>query len=60
MRKVYFTGLLFFFAANVTLAQSGKITGKVIDAGSGQVLAGATIILFEKSNIFVLSEIKCN
>lgn len=48
MRKVYFPGLLFIIS-NAVFAQSGKITGKVINSGSGQALASATLILIEKS-----------
>ncbi|MBC7936594.1 MAG: TonB-dependent receptor [Rhizobacter sp.] len=48
MKKIYFIGLLFIIS-NAVLAQSGKITGKVMNAGSGQVLANATITLIEKS-----------
>lgn len=48
MIKIYLLGL-FFIISNFILAQSGKITGKVIDAGSGQGLANATVILIEKS-----------
>jgi TonB-dependent receptor len=48
MRKTYFLGLLFIIS-NAVLAQSGKITGKVISAVSGQPLLSATLILIEKS-----------
>lgn len=48
MRIVYFISLLFIVSSNV-LAQSGKITGKVINGSSGQPLGGATLTLIEKS-----------
>jgi outer membrane receptor protein involved in Fe transport len=37
------------FFINVSLAQTGKITGKVITASSGEPLLGATLTLIEKS-----------
>lgn len=40
---------LFFIVSGSALAQSGKITGKVINAGSGEGLANATLTLIEKS-----------
>ena len=48
MRIVYFISLLFIISSNA-LAQSGKITGKVINGSSGQPLGGATLTLIEKS-----------
>jgi iron complex outermembrane receptor protein len=36
--------LLFFFS-NSIIAQTGKITGKIINASTGQPLEGATLIL---------------
>ncbi len=48
MRKLFFLGLLFIIS-NIALAQSGKISGRVINAGSGQGLANATIVLIEES-----------
>lgn len=48
MRIAYFICLLFIISNN-SLAQSAKITGKVINANSGQPLASATLILIEKS-----------
>jgi TonB-dependent receptor len=48
MRKLYFIAILLFIS-NVLLAQTGKISGKVINAGSGQPLANATLILVDKS-----------
>jgi TonB-dependent receptor len=48
MRKLYFIALLLVIS-NVLLAQTGKISGKVINAGSGQPLANATLILTDKS-----------
>lgn len=35
--------------SNIVFAQTGKITGKVISASSGQPLAGATLTLVEKA-----------
>ena len=35
--------------SNNAIAQTGKITGNVIDAGSGRSLDGATVVLIEKS-----------
>ncbi len=48
MRIAYFICLLFIIS-NYTFAQSAKITGKVINANSGQALASATLTLIEKS-----------
>lgn len=48
MRTVYFICLLFIISNNA-FSQSGKITGKVINANSGQALASATLTLIEKS-----------
>ena len=48
MKKAYLPGLLFIIPFTV-LAQSGKITGKVISASSGQGLSAATLVLIEKS-----------
>jgi TonB-dependent receptor len=48
MRIVYFICLLFIISNN-SLAQSGKITGRVINANSGQALVNATLTLIEKS-----------
>jgi outer membrane receptor protein involved in Fe transport len=39
----------FFFLSDVCSAQSGKISGNIIDAGSGKSLDGATITLIENS-----------
>ncbi len=47
MRILYFILLIFY--SNIALSQSGKITGNVIDAGSGRSLDGATLTLIEKS-----------
>lgn len=47
MRKLYILLALLSIGTTV-LAQTGRITGKVINAGSGQVLASATLILIEK------------
>ena len=46
--KLLFFLLLIVLSGNV-LAQSGRITGKVINASSGQALSGANITLVEKS-----------
>ena len=48
MGKIFCLGFLFILS-NVVVAQSGKITGKLINTGSGQALASATITLIEKS-----------
>jgi outer membrane receptor protein involved in Fe transport len=55
MRKIYF-GWLFFIISYSVSAQSAKITGKVINAGSGQALASATLILIEKSKTVVADQ----
>jgi TonB-dependent receptor len=36
---------LFFFISTVLLSQSGRITGKVIDAKTGETLPGATVLI---------------
>jgi TonB-dependent receptor len=48
VKQAFLQGLL-FITPLLTFAQSGKITGKVIDAGSGQSLSSATVMLLEKS-----------
>jgi TonB-dependent receptor len=48
MRKLYFFAILLIIS-NALLAQTGKISGKVINAGSGQALTNATLILVDKS-----------
>jgi hypothetical protein len=48
MKRLFIFSMLFIFS-NLLFAQTAKITGKVIDAGSGQPLAGATVMLKEKS-----------
>ena len=48
MRSLFFLALIFTFSKNV-IAQSATITGKVINANSGQALASATLTLIEKS-----------
>ena len=55
MRKIIFSALSFLIA-HVVLAQSGKIAGKVIDAGSGQGLANATVILTGTSSIQIADQ----
>ncbi len=47
MRLLFFICL--FIIAQSSFAQSGKITGRVINANSGQPLANATLVLVEKS-----------
>ncbi len=49
MKKLYFLTLLMFFLTGLAFGQTGKISGKVIDAGSGQVLVNATLLLIEKT-----------
>lgn len=48
MRKILFLAS-FIFVSFSLLAQSGKITGKVMNASSGQPLASASVTLVEKS-----------
>ena len=48
MISKYFFLLLIFFSGAL-FAQTGKITGKVINSNSGQPLSGASLILSEKS-----------
>ncbi len=48
MRKLYILGT-FLILSTTLFAQTGKISGKIIDLSSGQVLASATITLIEKS-----------
>ncbi|MEI7735423.1 MAG: TonB-dependent receptor [Ferruginibacter sp.] len=48
MKKLYAIAI-FLIISNILFAQSGKISGKIINASSGQALANATIILIEKS-----------
>ncbi len=48
MRKLYILGT-FLFISSIILGQSGKISGKIVNAGSGQGLVGATLTLIETS-----------
>ncbi len=47
--KIFYILLLFIIIAINALAQTGKISGKVINASSGQTLAGSNISIIEKS-----------
>jgi outer membrane receptor protein involved in Fe transport len=47
--RVLYLAAFFFILSEATFAQSGKISGNVIDAASGKALDGATITLIEKS-----------
>jgi TonB-dependent receptor len=49
MRKLYFLASLLFVFSSTIFAQSGKISGKIINASSGRALDGATVTLTEKS-----------
>lgn len=52
MKEIYF--LLSIILISITsFGQTGKITGKVINANSGQPLGGATLMILEKSTITV-------
>ena len=55
MRNIYLLGLL-FISSVTAYAQSGKITGKVINAGSGQALSNATVVLIEKSQMQIADQ----
>lgn len=56
MRKICFM-LLLVIIVNAVSAQSGKITGKVLDAGSGLVLPSATVtLLIEKPQMQVADQ----
>jgi len=46
--KLYLLSL-FILSSFTLIAQTGKITGKVINAGSSNALEGATVVLIEKS-----------
>jgi outer membrane receptor protein involved in Fe transport len=48
-KKVYFILLFLMIPTVVVVAQTGKISGRVINSASGQVLANATLILVDKS-----------
>jgi len=49
MRKLYFLASWLFVFSSTIFAQSGKISGKIINASSGRALDGATVTLIEKS-----------
>ncbi len=55
MRKFFVLELMLLFS-NFMFAQTGKISGKIISAGSGQVLSNATITLIEKSKIAIADQ----
>ncbi len=48
MKRVYYL-IILITLSQIVFAQTGKITGKVISASSGQPLAGATLTLMEKT-----------
>ncbi len=48
--------LFLIFIYNISFAQTGKISGKVINTNSGQPLAGATLIIIEKSTLKVADQ----
>lgn len=47
--RSFFLSALLAVLVNIAFAQPGKITGKVINAGSGSALASATLTLIERS-----------
>src|SRR5215813_4752589 len=55
MRSTCLFGLLFIISVTA-FSQTGKITGKVINASSGQNLANATLTLIEKSMMQVADQ----
>ncbi len=55
MRKFFFLGIILFISIAVS-AQTGKITGKVINTNSGQALSNATLILVDKSKMEVADQ----
>lgn len=55
MRSLYLTAVFLFFSA-IVVAQTGKITGKVINESSAHSLLGATVVLIEKSRTTVTDQ----
>lgn len=55
MKKI-FLHLFLIFIYNINFGQTGKISGKVINTTSGQPLAGATLIIIEKSTLKVADQ----
>ncbi|MEO6328311.1 MAG: TonB-dependent receptor [Ginsengibacter sp.] len=55
MRRFYFLWYLFFIS-NTILAQTSKISGKVISASSGQVLSNATVFIIGKSKTAIADQ----
>ena len=51
-----FLTLFFFIIVNATFAQTGKITGRVINSNSGQTLAGATLMIIENSKLKIADQ----
>jgi CarboxypepD_reg-like domain/TonB-dependent Receptor Plug Domain len=54
--KTVYTLLFLFLISNTLSAQTGKITGKIINESSGQILPNATIVLIEKSKTIVADQ----
>ena len=52
----FFCLILFSLLSNIVYAQSGKITGKVISAASGQALSNATVSIVEKSKMLIADQ----
>ncbi len=56
MKGLCILATLLFVSIGSAIGQSGKISGKVINAGSGQVLGSATVILIEKSRTAIADQ----
>ena len=55
MRILYFL-IFILFLSNTNIAQTGKISGKVISSSSGQALQSASVTLIEKSKTVIADQ----
>jgi outer membrane receptor for ferrienterochelin and colicin len=45
MIRLFFLSFVFLFISHFSFSQTGKITGKIIDSKTGEVLPGATVLI---------------
>jgi TonB-dependent receptor len=58
-RNIFTLFLVFFFALSAT-AQTGVVSGKIVDAKSGETLMGSTVVIDENTNWAASTDLDCN